>query len=111
LIIGSLAAIAIPKFAATKDKSILDTVKPSMCDGRSASEACSSDYSAYGTFAQLQSASNFTLSSGNTAAIVGATNGYTATMTNASDRKSVVKGNGEVGGGARSTEDEGSVGS
>src|SRR5207244_9996938 len=81
---GILAAIAIPKYAATKDKAKLASVKTDLRNSLTAEEAYFSDYSAYGTFAQLQSASNFTLSSGNTAAIVGATNGYTATMTNAS---------------------------
>jgi type IV pilus assembly protein PilA len=105
VIIGILAAIAIPKFAATKDKAKLASVKTDLRNALTAEEAYFSDYSAYGTFAQLQTASNFTLSTGNTAAVVGATNGYTATVTNASISTGFNKCTVQVGAGAASTAD------
>ena len=105
VIIGILAAIAIPKFAATKDKAKLASVKTDLRNAMTAEEAYFSDYSAYGSFAQLQTASNFTLSTGNTAAIVGATNGYTATMTNASISTGIKTCTVQVGAGAASTLD------
>ena len=78
VIIGILAAIAIPKFAATKDKAKLASVKSDVRNAMTAEEAYFSDYSAYGTLAQLTTASNFTLSAGNTDdGTVGGTAGYT----------------------------------
>ena len=56
VIIGILAAIAIPKFAATKDKAKLASVKTDLRNMMTAQEAYFSDYSTYGTFAQLQGA-------------------------------------------------------
>src|SRR4026207_1328633 len=79
VIIGILAAIAIPKFAATKDKAKLASVKTDVRTLMTAEEASFSDYSTYGTFAQLQTASNFTLSTGNTSAVTAIVSGYTAT--------------------------------
>jgi len=84
VIIGILAAIAIPKFAATKDKAKLASVKTDVRNTETAEEAYFSDYATYGTFTQLQTASNFSLSSGNTMTIATATNGYTVTATNSS---------------------------
>jgi prepilin-type N-terminal cleavage/methylation domain-containing protein len=83
VIIGILAAIAIPKFAATKDKAKLASVKTDLRNSMTAEEAYFSDFATYGTFPQLQAASNFTLSSGNSGAITPASNGYTSTFTNA----------------------------
>src|SRR4029079_5264944 len=68
VIIGILAAIAIPKFAATKDKAKLASVKTDVRNLMTSQEAYFSDYSTFGDFAQLQAASNFTLSNGNTGA-------------------------------------------
>jgi prepilin-type N-terminal cleavage/methylation domain-containing protein len=83
VIIGILAAIAIPKFAATKDKAKLASVKTDLRNAMTAQEAYFSDYTKYATFAQLQTASNFTLSAGNTDnASVGGTAGYAMTFTN-----------------------------
>ena len=84
-IIGILAAIAIPKFAATKDKAKLASVKTDLRNLETAQEAYFSDTNTYGTFAQLQAASNFTLSTGNavTAEAANATQ-YSMTITNAS---------------------------
>ena len=105
VIIGILAAIAIPKFAATKDKAKLASVKTDLRNLMTAQEAYFSDYSIYGSFAQLQTASNFTLSTGNTSAVTAIVSGYTATVTNASITSSITKCQVQVGGGAASTVD------
>src|SRR6476469_1953687 len=82
VIIGILAAIAIPKFAATKDKAKLASVKTDVRNLMTAEEAYFSDYATYGTFAQLQAASNFSVSSGNgTPAVTAVASGYTTTIT------------------------------
>ena len=82
VIIGILAAIAVPKFAATKDKARLASVKTDLRNTMTAEEAYFSDYASYGTLAQLQAAGNFALSSGNAGDITPATNGYTAAFNN-----------------------------
>ena len=82
VIIGILAAIAIPKFAATKDKAKLASVRTDVRNTETAEEAYFSDFATYGTFAQLQAASNFTLSTGNTGDVAPASNGYTVTYSN-----------------------------
>ena len=48
VIIGILAAIAIPKFAATKDKAKLASVKTDVRNTETAEEAYFSDYATYG---------------------------------------------------------------
>ncbi|HEY3933480.1 MAG TPA: prepilin-type N-terminal cleavage/methylation domain-containing protein, partial [Gemmatimonadales bacterium] len=53
VIIGILAAIAIPKFAATKDKAKLASVKSDVRNTETAEEAYFSDYSTYGTYSAL----------------------------------------------------------
>ncbi len=105
VIIGILAAIAIPKFAATKDKAKLASVKTDLRNMMTAQEAYFSDYATYGSFAQLQTASNFTLSTGNTAAAAGVASGFTATVTNASISTGFKKCQVQVGAGAASTLD------
>ena len=105
VIIGILAAIAIPKFAATKDKAKLASVKTDLRNLMTAQEAYFSDYATYGSFAQLQTASNFTLSAGNTGAAAGVASGFTATVTNASISTGFNKCTVNVGAGAASTQD------
>lgn len=105
VIIGILAAIAIPKFAATKDKAKLASVKTDLRNSMTAEEAYFSDYATYGTLAQLQTASNFSLSSGNTGAITGASNGYTATFNNTTISTGFTQCTVQVGAGAASTAD------
>src|ERR1044072_3093589 len=58
VIIGILAAIAIPKFAATKDKAKLASVKSDVRNGMTAEEAYFSDFAKYGALTDLQTASN-----------------------------------------------------
>src|SRR4029077_5363313 len=102
VIIGILAAIAIPKFAATKDKAKLASVKTDVRNSETAEEAYFSDFATYGTFAQLQAASNFSLSSGNTMTITAATNGYTVAAKNSSISSSITSCQVQVAAGATS---------
>jgi prepilin-type N-terminal cleavage/methylation domain-containing protein len=106
VIIGILAAIAIPKFAATKDKAKLASVKTDLRNLMTAQEAYFSDYATYGTFAQLQTASNFTVSAGNgTPAVTPAASGFTATITNSTITSPIDQCTVQVGAGAASTLD------
>jgi type IV pilus assembly protein PilA len=82
VIIGLLAAIAIPKLSATKDKAKLASVKSDLRNTMTAQEAYFADYNTFGTLPQLQAASNYSLSTGNTGVVTPASNGYTATMSN-----------------------------
>jgi len=103
VIIGILAAIAIPKFAATKDKAKLASVKTDLRNSMTAQEAYFSDYATYATFAQLQTASNFTLSSGNADnGSAGASNGYTMTFNNPTISAGKTQCTVQVGAGATS---------
>ncbi len=105
VIIGILAAIAIPKFAATKDKAKLASVKTDIRNLMTAQEAYFSDYATYGTLAQLVTASNFTLSTGNIGAATGAASGFTATVTNSTITSTLDECTVRVGGGAPSAID------
>ena len=82
VIIGILASIAIPKFAATKDKAKLAAVKSDVRNIITGQEAYFADYNVY--TASLP-ATIFQATAGNVAStsLVGAT-GYTATVTNSS---------------------------
>jgi prepilin-type N-terminal cleavage/methylation domain-containing protein len=82
VIIGILAAIAIPKFAMTKDKAKMASVRTDLRNTMTAEEAYFADYSTFGTLPQLQSNSNYSLSTGNTGQVLPSTNGYTATINN-----------------------------
>src|SRR6188508_1307778 len=86
VIIGILAAIAIPKFATTKDKAKLASVKTDIRNYMTAEEAYFSDKALYGDAAALAGAGyNFTFSSGNAAtASSGDAAGYDLTVQNAS---------------------------
>jgi prepilin-type N-terminal cleavage/methylation domain-containing protein len=82
VIIGLLAAIAIPKLSATKDKAKLASVRYDLRNTMTAQEAYFADYSTFGDLTQLQTASNYSLSLGNTGTVTPASNGYTATISN-----------------------------
>ena len=87
VIIGILAAIAIPKFATTKDKAKLASIKTDLRNLMTAQEAYFSDYSTYAAnVAAITGAPyNFSFSSGNTQqAVAGVASGWSATVTNAS---------------------------
>jgi type IV pilus assembly protein PilA len=81
VIIGILAAIAIPKFAATKDKAKLASVKTDLRNIMTAQEAYFSDWA---TYTSSLTATLFQPSSGNTSAMTGSASSFTATVTNAS---------------------------
>jgi type II secretion system protein G len=100
VIIGILAAIAIPKFAATKDKAKLASVKSDIRNIETAEEAYFSDNQAYGDQTALSTANLFNPSTPNTAAItVNGTVGYTAVVTNATISSGFTKCTVVVGGG------------
>jgi type IV pilus assembly protein PilA len=82
VILGLLASIAIPKLAATKDKTKMASVKNDLRNTMTAQEAYFADYSTFGNLSQLQAASNYNLSTGNTGTVTGVSNGYTATISN-----------------------------
>lgn len=82
VIIGLLASIAIPKLSATKDKAKMASVKSDLRNTMTAEEAYFADYSTFGNLSQLQTASNYSLSTGNTGSVAPASNGYTATISN-----------------------------
>ena len=105
VIIGILASIAIPKFAATKDKARLASVKTDLRNLMTAQEAYFSDYATYGSFAQLVTAGNLTLSTGNTGAAAGVASGFTATVTNGSISAGFTQCTVQVGAGVASTAD------
>lgn len=102
VIIGILAAIAIPKFAATKDKAKLASVRTDVRNTETAEEAYFSDFSTYGTFANLQAASNFSLSTGNTGSVTAASNGYTVNYNNPTISTGITSCTVQVGAGATS---------
>ena len=83
VIIGILAAIAIPKFAATKDKAKLASVKTDVRNLMSTMEGLASDSGKY----VAPAVTDYTLSAGNSvtaATAAAAGNGYTITITNTS---------------------------
>jgi type II secretion system protein G len=86
VIIGLLASIAIPKFAATKDKAKLASVRTDLRNVMTAQEAYFADKNAFGTLGQLQTASSFNLSPGNTGTVIpdAGNSGYVATVENGS---------------------------
>lgn len=82
VIIGILAAIAIPKFAATKDKAKLASVKSDLRNIMTAQEAYFSDAGTGYTSALTETM--FKPSAGNTFSVAGTASSFTATVTNAS---------------------------
>jgi prepilin-type N-terminal cleavage/methylation domain-containing protein len=90
VIIGILAAIAIPKFANTKDKAKIASMKSDLRNLVSAQEGHFADFATYATTIQAAgapTAANITFqgTTGNTV-VIGAANaaGFNATVTNAS---------------------------
>jgi prepilin-type N-terminal cleavage/methylation domain-containing protein len=84
VIVGLLATIAIPKFAATKDKAKLASVRSDLRNVLTAQEAYFADKNAFGDLNQLQAAASFNLSRGNTGTVTvdAGNSGYTATIEN-----------------------------
>ena len=105
VIIGILAAIAVPKFAATKDKAKLASVRTDLRNVETAEESYFSDYNVYGTLGQLQPLFLVGLSSGNSMVITAGTNGFTASANNASITSGITSCTVQVAGGASSSVD------
>jgi len=106
VIIGILAAIAIPKFAATKDKAKLASVKTDVRNMMTAQEAYFSDYATYAAdYASLAAKTNNSLSAGNTATVAGVASGWTATVNNTSISTGFTQCTVQIGAGAVSTVD------
>jgi prepilin-type N-terminal cleavage/methylation domain-containing protein len=86
VIIGILAAIAIPKFSTTKDKAKLASIKTDIRNYMTAEEAYFSDNNTYGDAAALQAAPyNFVFTAGNAVkASAGAAGSYSVEVENAS---------------------------
>jgi prepilin-type N-terminal cleavage/methylation domain-containing protein len=106
VIIGILAAIAIPKFAATKDKAKLASVKTDVRNLMTAQEAYFSDFATYAAdFAALQAKTNASLSAGNSATVAGVASGFTATVNNTSITTGFTQCAVQIGAGAASTVD------
>jgi prepilin-type N-terminal cleavage/methylation domain-containing protein len=81
VIIGILAAIAIPKFAATKDKAKLASVRSDLRNIMTAEEAYYIDWT---TYTATLSTVTFNPTPGNQASMVGTSSSFTATVTNSS---------------------------
>ncbi|HEY7893310.1 MAG TPA: prepilin-type N-terminal cleavage/methylation domain-containing protein [Gemmatimonadaceae bacterium] len=80
VIIGILAAIAIPKFASTKEKAYIASMKSDLKNLATSEEAYYSDKNTYSTDT---TALNFNTSTGNALVInTGTTTGWSATITN-----------------------------
>jgi prepilin-type N-terminal cleavage/methylation domain-containing protein len=104
-IIAILAAIALPRMSATKDKARMASLITDLRNSETAETSYFSDNQTFGTFGQLQTASNYNLSAGNTMTIVAGSTGYTATATNSQISKGTTSCHIEVGGGATSGAD------
>ena len=102
VIIGLLAAIAIPKFSVTKDKAKMASVRSDLRNTMTAEEAYLADYNTYGNLSQLQAASNYILTNGNTGAITSGVSGYTATVSNTTITTGFTQCSVTYGGGATS---------
>jgi type IV pilus assembly protein PilA len=84
VIIGILAAIAIPKFASTKQKAYIAAMKSDLKNFVTANESYFADNNTYGTYAQVNGANLFTQTTGVTIATPANTaTGFSATATHA----------------------------
>jgi type IV pilus assembly protein PilA len=83
VIIGILAAIAIPKFSNTKEKALVSGMKSDLRNYASAQESYYADYTTYATLAALQAAPyNVKLSGVNTGSGGSTGTSWTLTLTN-----------------------------
>jgi prepilin-type N-terminal cleavage/methylation domain-containing protein len=100
VIIGILATIAIPKFASSKDKSRLASVRSDLRNLMTSQEAYFFDFNTFADWPTLQAKTNANITVGNSVAITTGSNGYTATVSNASISTGFTKCSVQVGGGA-----------
>jgi len=85
VIIGILAAIAIPKFANTKEKAYIASMKADLRNLVTAQEAYFADNTTYAT---TTTNLNYNISAGNTISVTAATGtGWSATSTNTATAK------------------------
>ena len=99
VIIGILAAIAIPKFMGAKDKANVAVLKSDLRTLVTAEEMYFGDANSYGTTANLGTA--FAASTGVTMAVTATATGYTATATHISGKVcTILYGTDNVGAGA-----------
>jgi prepilin-type N-terminal cleavage/methylation domain-containing protein len=84
VIIGILAAIAIPKFSNTKEKALVSGMKADLRNFASLQESYYSDYTQYGSLASLQATPfNYKLSGANTGTSSAGGQSWTLALTNA----------------------------
>jgi len=84
VIIGILAAIAIPKFASTKQKAYMAAMKSDLKNFVTAEESYFADFNTYGTYGQVNGAGLFTTTTDVTMATgVNTATGFNATATHA----------------------------
>ncbi|MBC8088552.1 MAG: pilin, partial [Phycisphaerae bacterium] len=86
VIIGILAAIAIPKFAATKEKAYITAMKSDLKNMVSAAEAEFSDANSYAAFPQPQGSSGVVLT------FVGTPTGWSGTASHPSSTQTCAIG-------------------
>jgi type IV pilus assembly protein PilA len=97
VIIGILAAIAIPKFAATKDQAYVAKMKSDLRNLATAQEAYSGDNAAYYGGSVPSASLVYSPSPGNTISITEATaNGWAATVSNGFTARTCALFNGPV---------------
>ena len=83
VIIGILAAIAIPKFSNTKEKALVSGMKSDLRNYASAQESYYADYTTYANFASMTVAPyNFKLSGANTGTGAGTGTSWTLALSN-----------------------------
>ena len=83
VIIGILAAIAIPKFSNTKEKALVSGMKSDLRNYASAQESYYADYTTYANLSSLNAAPyNFKLSGANTGTGGGTGTSWTLALTN-----------------------------
>ena len=99
VMVGILAAIALPKFSGSRDKAKLAAIKSDVRNAETAQESYFSDYGRYGSIAQLQTA-GFKLSPGVTMRINATRRGYTIRATDRSIPSTIKGCSVQVGGGA-----------
>jgi prepilin-type N-terminal cleavage/methylation domain-containing protein len=100
LVIGILVSIAIPRFASTRDKAALASVRSDVRNAETAEEAYFADAGHYGTLAELQNSTNFNIAIGNGISIAAAPTGYTIDVNNASISAGTTSCSVQVGAGA-----------
>jgi prepilin-type N-terminal cleavage/methylation domain-containing protein len=84
VIIGILAAIAIPQFASTKEKAFDATAKSDVRNAMAAMEAYFADNQTYADAATVLTSGNFTTSTGITINAAGSAGGYSVSASHSS---------------------------